>query len=698
MNMATGRVHREETEEVTDIWKQYQNGLVYQGKIGIRENIPRYVDYWEGRQWPAPTENTKNLPRPVVNIVKMICRNKKAALLSVPVRLVYQADNGSADAKLFTNFAEYIEKEIDQRRLDKEAVNDGVIKGSYFFHYYWDSEAVGLEGQIDGGVRCERVDPLNIFFANPCELNEQKQKWIIISSRESVEAVRAKADKDVNLEDITADEAESNPYKVKEQDDEELCTVLTKYFRRDGKVYCEQATKKVVFKKAWAIIPSAEQRKAELERLQGSRVEGPSSQGDEAWGSRIDGPNNALPDNEYKANTVGASPRPTRVHELRGPQVEKTRLGVHELYPVVAGYYEKRENCIYGISEVDGIIPNQKAINFHLAMSLLNAQECAWGKYIVMPNALKGQKISNVPGQVLVDHSGTGNGIKKMTEQSLHSMPLDIVSVLTELTRSTTGATEVMSGELVKAGMSGTAIAQLQAQAQTPIEDLREYFWLVKRKQGMVLAQFFKHFYYFDKSFAYKGINEETKEKEDKTGIFNSSQFEGVNFSVVVEATQGTRSSVVGDISMLERALTAGAINLKTYVKAYPESAIGNKSEILELLEQQEQGEIEQLKAQISEMTTQLGEYAKVVERQREVVDKIMPTIKENNSIKADFAALQKEYTEKINLQNYQIIALSNALKKVNKDAGDFAEEILRMQNAEGKMQNGGQTDPVTTV
>ena len=58
---------------VTDIWKEYKNGLEYQGKIGIRENIPKYVDFYEGKQWPAPTENTKNLPRPVANIIKMIC-------------------------------------------------------------------------------------------------------------------------------------------------------------------------------------------------------------------------------------------------------------------------------------------------------------------------------------------------------------------------------------------------------------------------------------------------------------------------------------------------------------------------------------------------------------------------------------------------------------------------------------------------
>ncbi len=756
-------------DAVTDIWKEYQKGLEYQGKIGIRENIPKYVDFYEGHQWPSPTENTKNLPRPVINIVKMICRNKKSALLSVPVRLVYKADNEGADAKLFTNFAEYIQKEMRQKQHDKLAVSDGVIKGSYFYHYYWDAEAVGLGGQIEGGMRCENIDPLDIFFANPRELDEQKQKWIIISSRESVDAVRSKADPDVNKDDIVADDAESNPYKVQEQDEAGLCTVLTKYFRRGGQVYCEQATKKVVFKKAWHILPAKPEaggqnakltpsvsslraepegsfsgtRQTEILRyaqndivggMQNAKLDNPSTamggtpqhkayrrgtleqgrlgvheqvgfQGAEAkafgsrtegqpfhhgvvplstrhtagaplhrggndGGSRVDAPNNSLPD-----DTVAVEDTPK----------------VRELYPIVAGYYEKREKCIYGLSEVEGLIPNQKAINFHLAMSLLNAQEMAWGKWLALPNALKGQKISNVPGQVLIDHSGTGNGIRKMSEQTIHSLPLDIVNVVMELTRSTTGATEVMSGELPQSGMSGAAIAQLQAQAQQPIEELRESFWLVKEKQGLVLAQFFKHFYYFDKSFTYEELSEETQEEEEKNAVFNSANFEGINFSVVVEATQGTRSSVVSDVAMLDSMLSSGAIDVKAYLTAYPDSAIGNKSELIRIIEQKEQSEINTLQAQVEELSAQLEQSAGVIKRQDQVVQNILPTIQENNQLKAQLAELQAEYAEKITVQNDEIGRLSAMYEQADRDAGDFAEEIMKTAHGGANTEGGFQ-------
>ena len=174
-------------KNVTELWKRYREGIEYQGAIGIRTAIPKYIDFYEGRQWPSPTEATKNLPRPVVNFIKMICRNKKAAILASKVHLVYKSDNINADVGKFNNFAEFIEKEIGQAELDKRAIDDAVKKGSYFYHYYWDKNAEGKDANTAGALRCELIDPLSIFFENPCELDEQKQGWIAIVTRESVD-------------------------------------------------------------------------------------------------------------------------------------------------------------------------------------------------------------------------------------------------------------------------------------------------------------------------------------------------------------------------------------------------------------------------------------------------------------------------------------------------------------------------------
>lgn len=636
--------------EVTTLWQDYQNGLDYQVSSGLAKKLPMFVKFYEGEQWAAATERTKNLPRPVINVIKMICRNKKSAILSTPVKIVYKAERDDADVERFNRFASYIQKELGQDGLDKKAIDDAVKKGSYFYHYYWDSEARGKEGIKEGGLRCEIIDPLSIFFADPTQTDEQKQEWIIIASREPVKSVQAKCDEDIDPEEITADENEDR-YDTVEQDGAKLCTVLTRYFRKNGEVYCEQATKSVIIRKAFPITPDLENA---------GKVLG-------IEGEEEDAPNNDLPDNHKSENL--------------NPDTVKASL-----YPIVVGNYEFRERSIYGLGEVEGLIPNQKAINHTVAMNLLNIQEFAWGKWIVAPNALKGQKITNDPAQVLIDHTGTQQGIRKATEQVMQSQPLNMVNALMETTRVVTGSTEVMTGETIGAGMSGAAIAQLQAQAQLPVEELKDSFWLTKEKQGKVLAQFFKLFYQ-QKEFSYteeiSSVDEygkPTMEDVTRTDIFNGSDYGSTDFEVVVETTAGTKASAAGDINALDTLFAKGAISLKTYIKAYPEDALSNRTKLLKGIEEDEQGQVNVLTQQLNQATAMVEQQAKQLQEQQASIDKVVALIRENQDLKQFIANIYTEAKGKIMLANEVIKANQAQANEATMDASMFANHIAQTE------------------
>lgn len=647
--------------ETTDVWEDYRRGVEYQERMGLTKQLPVFVDFYEGKQWPAPTKKTKNLPRPVINLVKMICRNKKSAILSAPVKLIYRTSENRirVDVEKFNRFASYIQRELSQEELDKRAIHDAVRKGSYFYHYFWDAEARGKPGTVGGALRGELIDPLSIFFADPCECDEQKQEWIIIATREHVRSVQEKADEGVDISTITADENQDK-YGTKEQEGDKLCTVLTRYFRRDGEVWFEKSTRATIVNAARPLAPDVEAARRAL-------YEEP------------DAPNNGLPDD---ASSVSPLKR------ARAP-----------LYPVVAGSYEPRERCIYGLGEVEGIIPNQKLINFTLGMMALSVQEQAWGKYVVHPDALNGQTITNEPGQVLVDHSQTGNGIRKMTEQNIQTAPIQLVETISSLTRVVTGSSEVMTGETLGASMSGAAIAQLQAQAQQPNEELRDAFHLVKEKQGKVLAQFYKLFY-VDTEFSYEQDPADGKQGKVVVDRFNSTEFRDVEFEVVVEATAGTKSSAASDINMLDTLYGKGAIDIKTYINAYPEEMISNRTKILEGIKTAEESQLAQLQAQIQQYETQLMEATQVIQKQRETADKVAAVIRENNQLKTMLAQLFVEANEKINLANEQIQRGNRANAEVTEDATEFASVIADTMGMGGdagavsQMQEGGSATP----
>ena len=166
-------------DRANKIWEDYENAKVYQSNIGIRKNIPMFVDFAEGRQWPNPTKRTQHMPRPVFNFIEMIINNKVANVYGSPVKLNFVADNNMSATTKFTKFVEYQMKEMRMDDLDYIALKrDGAVKGTYIYYFYWDEKAPGSRGNYEGGFRCQLLDPLNVYFANPKETDEQKQEWI----------------------------------------------------------------------------------------------------------------------------------------------------------------------------------------------------------------------------------------------------------------------------------------------------------------------------------------------------------------------------------------------------------------------------------------------------------------------------------------------------------------------------------------
>ena len=237
--------------------------------------------------------------------------------------------------------------------------------------------------------------------------------------------------------------------------------------------------------------------------------------------------------------------------------------------------------------------------------------------------------------------------------------------------------------------MSGAAIAQLQSQAQQPIEVLRDNFWRVKEKQGRILEQFFKLFYE-NKDFTYSKTEQipdadgNMEEKEvSYSDRFSGSEFADVNFSIVVEAVAGTKSSAAGDINMLDNLLSKGLIDKKTYIKAYPKNALNNRTEIMKAIEEEEKTQIAQLTQQLQEITLQLEQATEenkqnlaLIQQQKEVVDKVVSVIKENNQLRSIIATLYAESKAKIEQGNMALEEMSRKQREAESDATEFAQAL----------------------
>lgn len=535
------------------IWNDWQNGLAYQKKLRLKETCEQCVDFYEGRQWPQATERTKNMPRPVINLIEMIIVSKKANILSSKISTIYKpliydqelSDLASEGATAFTNFADHIAKEIRQEDLDEKAIEDGLVKGPYFYHYFWDKEKKTGMAKFNGGMNGQIIDCLSIVFANPKQKDEQKQKWIIIQSRENVETLKELAKKSgikgTELDLIQPDDDSEKNYDAEEQDGEEYATVLTRYFRKNGEVYYTKSTKDIIVQDETPLTPDASKVHLEI-------------------------------DEENKTN-----------EDKEQVDIDKPETGNFKftLYPIAVGEYKSRAKSIYGRGEVEPLIQAQRSINFDYAMMQMAGQNMGFPKIKVRPSALQGKQITNVPGEIITDYSPDFNGVAYMNPPAFSNMPLTVADKMTEMTRMVTGSTEVVNGEVLGKNMSGSAIVALQTQAKKPIESMQKKFWRTREKIARIWEQFFKAYYRFDVPYVV-----ENEDGQD-INVFNGRKYQDMDFETTTDVGPGSTYSESLSINLLEQALQSGNITFDQYIELYPEDAMPFKAQLKEMRKNQ---------------------------------------------------------------------------------------------------------------
>lgn len=538
------------------IWNQYQNGLNYFDRSGLAKEWEECENFYEGKHWPKATKKTKNLPRPVINLCSMIADNKKAGILSEKIKLVYtpaemfgerleQAQQGS---NIFTKFSENISRELKQEDLDEEAIDYATQFGTYIYHYFWDKEITGgMETPYLGAERGEVLKPSNVIVSNPREKDVQKQKYIIIASIESLSSVKelAKKNKVPNVEDIVCD------HEIEDEATKELevCTVLTKYSRKDGKVVWSKSTKNVVIQDVTYWEPGLNQVTLSDEEI-------------EDEGSEISEPDKiSIEDSILKK----------------------------QLYPIVFESHKSRKDCIYGIGEVAQAIPNNKSVNFNLALMLLSVQQTAWPKIIQKAGALARQQITNAPGEILTDNTkGQSWGFKYMETSGFSAQALTLTDSLISLTRTATGSSEVVTGEVMGANMAASAIIALQNQAKKPIEIYQRKFYRAHSKIGKIHEQFFKYYYTDDRLFSYE------EDSQVHVSNMNGENYKDIEFSLSVEVGSAGIFSESLTVSLLDNMKASGDIDFDEYIELYPESIMVFKPQLKKMRQKKMEEQMQQ--------------------------------------------------------------------------------------------------------
>jgi hypothetical protein len=492
----------------------------------------------------------------------------------------------------------------------------------------------------------------------------------MVRKREEVKTVRAMV-KDKSLHPLI----QPDNIDVGEWDDQQpeivdsgMVTVYTRFFRIDGEVFFTKETKNVVLCDPTPLNPYLV-----YDMTKKLKKKDKSKESDLGLGYGKDNMEEYELDGQVSANPDGYLEEETEEGYV-------SRLSKASLYPFVVDVLTPRKNSLYGRSEPEALIPNQKVINLMLAMIAYDTQQQAWSKIITKDGALRGQTINNEPGQLIVDYTpGNTFGIQRLQGNPISGGVMDFIGSLIETTRTMRNASEIFTGDLVSRDLSGTAIAQIQAQAQKPIDDMQKRQWRAQKDCASIRLQFYK-LYYDNQEFAYERTNAEMEEQKmaysqfmnmnsenpefDRTQfpeptrevkmIFNGSDYLDLAFDIAVEAGVGTRFSEIMAADTLNTLFLNGGIQnmspdvLEQYMTLMPESFMPFKADLRVIIKKQQMSENAQLKQAMQQMqmtVKQLSDYAKALELQL-------------NARKQYTEGLEKEFNNKIGAANEVIKTL----------------------------------------
>jgi len=528
-----------EKNQASLIYKQYQNVKAYKDSMGFEKDWKKFIDFVEDRQWDH-TDANKNIPKPMFNIIKLAKKSKTSAILSDTIKMIFSPVEEVDDNDIAIEAADMLNdasiqtiEEIEQDRLDEEVVNDAFTLGSGFTHYLWDNKKVGgykannsrYIGTMDG----ETIDPMNIFPGNPQEKDINKQPYIIVTRRDMVENIKKIArDNKVSVELINL--------IVGDKD-----TAQEQYDASKYEVLGEEKT--TVYIKYWRDI---EDNKIYFCKSTKSVLYQPK---EALW--------------DYNGDDM-------------------------EPYPIACLNWESRKKSIFGIGEPEGMIYNQKVINFIPSMQILNIQDTGWTKYIVKNDALQ-QKMQNVPGEIINDVSGVqGDNIKAMQPAQMSNQAFQLLDNVIMNTRNFNGVSETVTGEKMGANMAAAAIIALQNQSKVPLDSNRKKYYRYRKDVGKIMEFFYKCKYNMPRMI------KKTQEDGTKTNVeFTGSKYNEVPLNLKITIGQGSTYSESLSTSTLQMLYDKQAITALEFAELASENVMPFKEQFIKMKTKQEQTDLQ---------------------------------------------------------------------------------------------------------
>lgn len=506
-----------EEEIVTLNWDLLERGKNYNRLQGLYEQGTENYNYYHGKQWEGLVRPSSSTEPVTLNIVKPIVKYKVNTVNQNSYQLVFNPNTYNTQEEL-------------------EQLKD-VTKGlTQFVNRMWEktqsgkkvrnivkNACINSEGIIhfyneDDMIQSEEIDKNNIYYGNENESDIQAQPYILITYRKTVKEVRdlARKYKEQGLNKITDSDIENI---VSDMDINEQ--------QGKDKMLMEVSPMCMVVRKY-----------------------------------------------EKKDGKIWVSESTKSVDLLEEQNIES------ELYPLAHFVWEDEKGYARGISEVRGLLENQREINKTATRRAIAVKIGAYPKLVVDRDRVANPESLNQVGSTVQLKEMRADDVNKVISYlrpaTMSGDAYNLQQDLIQGTRELSGAGDTATGTVDPTQASGKAILAVQQASQQPLNEQKENYKYFLEDCLKVIFELIK-VYYIDGLTLYtsEDVVNELGQTESIERPFKISQDElvALNVNMKIDITPQSPYDKYAQEMSLENLLIRGIITFEEYVESLPEDS-----------------------------------------------------------------------------------------------------------------------------
>ncbi|MBQ3374753.1 MAG: hypothetical protein IJG40_16640 [Oscillospiraceae bacterium] len=571
-----------------DAWKYYEYGRQYNNNLVPNQYVMVNTnqEFFIGNQWIHMPDNPamRRLAKPTFNIIKRVTSLFVASLTSSNTTisfepLSYQTD-GEAAAFATAEVRNLLEKFKMNYRI-RDALFDGAITGDYTAHFFWNPEARpygGAFGEYKGEIEMELLDGINVMFGNPNCRDVEKQPYILIVGRDTVENLKREA---LYWRQHSCPPCLKGDVSEADRGIPSYRGEVDGFARKGTTAYAPGAPSELINNGVPLDRDIQITADSDLYNFTGiggkTEIHGDDDKTGKAlyvylytkvWKTeQYINPKTGLLETR-KVQTVHVT-KATRHCNI----FEDVDTGLSR-YPIAWGNWQKQRNQYHGRALVTEIIPNQIFINQMMAMVFRHLQTQAFPTKIYNADLIP--NISNEVGTAigvrnLQPGQQIGEVISTIPAANMSNQIIQAIDLCMAYTKECLGATDAQMGSVKPDNTS--ALMVLQNASEVPLENTRAGLHEWVEDIGAILLDMMGTYYHKRPVVIDKSLQE-----------FDFSVFKHLWLNVSVDVGATTYYSEIAAVQTLDNLRRDGTLSIIEYLERMPDKLITRKQELIDSL------------------------------------------------------------------------------------------------------------------